>query len=69
MASAQVDFKITLSMRVDNSTGLLASETNVTQSEELYLSPAEPHILSPDKTVEAELLGDFAGYQELPSMR
>ena len=37
--------------------------------ESLTLSPSEPHKRNANKTIEAELLGDLASYNELPSLR
>lgn len=64
MSTTQVDFSIAI--KIDSSDG---NATDVAESEELNLSPSEPHKVSENKVVEAELIGDLAGYTELPTMR
>eukprot|EP00210_Caulerpa_lentillifera_P005322 g5085.t1 len=58
MDTANVEFEISVNMRSD---GIEANET-------LTLSPSEPIKINANKTMEVELLGDFAGYSELPDL-
>ncbi|GMH43713.1 hypothetical protein BSKO_11635 [Bryopsis sp. KO-2023] len=68
MSSAQTDFEIKVKMQNNVDSGAPRNVTSEVDSEQLILSPAEPHKLSENRTVEAELLGDLAGYNEIPSM-
>lgn len=68
MSTTQVDFSIAIKIDAGDSSSI-GNSTAVPESEELDLSPAQPHKVSKNKAVEAELLGDLAGYTELPTMR
>ena len=69
VGEAALQFEITATLSYSNA-GSGSSSTNTTSnSETLTLSPSYPWTVSSSRTLSAKLLGDLAGYTQLPVLR
>ena len=69
-ASLEFSINITIDVPVNNSgTGSSGTGSSSSGLETVQLSPSIPLILSTNKLVQAQLLGDLASYTQLPVLR